>query len=143
MPAYSKLQANPAALRNAYLRTLSLVMFVVMPATFGLITVARPLVQVLFGARWLEAVQPLQILAAFGLVRALASFAGYLFEGMGLPRVAFVLGLLRLAVLHGPLRGPLGHDQVVHLLVDGQVGEDVVDVDLPGLAGAVAAVNSV
>ena len=53
MPAYSKLQTDIPALRNAYLRTLSLVMFVVLPATLGLITVAEPLVRVVFGERWM------------------------------------------------------------------------------------------
>ena len=99
MPAYSELQSDPAALRNAYLRTLSLVMFIVMPATFGLVAVARPLVEVVLGEAWIDSVLPLQILAVFGLVRSLAALAGYLFEGMGLPRIAFTLGLLRLAVL--------------------------------------------
>lgn len=121
MPAYSELQSNPAALRNAYLRTLSLVMFIVMPATAGLVAVARPLVELVLGEVWIEAVLPLQILAIFGLVRSLAALAGYLFEGMGLPRIAFKLGLLRLAVLL-PLLLPM--------------------IDMFGLAGAAAAVTA-
>jgi len=99
MPAYSKLQTDIPALRSAYLRTLSLVMLVVLPTTLGLITVAEPLVRVVFGERWMPTVVPLQILAVFGLVRALASFTGHLFEGMGLPGVSFKMGLLRVAVI--------------------------------------------
>jgi O-antigen/teichoic acid export membrane protein len=108
MPAYSKLQADIPALRNAYLRTLSLVMLVVLPTTLGLITVAEPLVRVVFGERWMPTVVPLQILAVFGFVRALVSFNGYLFEGMGLPGVPFKLGLLRVAVIL-PLLLPMIH----------------------------------
>ncbi len=108
MPAYSKLQTDIPALRNAYLRTLSLVMLVVLPTTLGLITVAEPLVRVAFGERWMPTVVPLQILAAFGFVRALVSFNGYLFEGMGLPGVPFKLGLLRVAVIL-PLLLPMIH----------------------------------
>jgi O-antigen/teichoic acid export membrane protein len=108
MPAYSKLQTDVPALRNAYLRVLSLVMLVVLPTTLGLITVAEPLVRVVFGERWMPTVVPLQILAVFGFLRALVSFSGYLFEGMGLPGVAFKLGLLRVAVIL-PLLLPMIH----------------------------------
>jgi len=108
MPAYSQLQTDLPALRNAYLRTLSLVMLVVLPTTLGLITVAEPLVRVVFGERWMPTVVPLQILAVFGFVRALVSFNGYLFEGMGLPGVPFKLGLLRVAVIL-PLLLPMIH----------------------------------
>ena len=99
MPAYSKLQTDIPALRKAYLHTISLVMLLVLPTTLGLIAVSEPLVQVLFGERWMPAVLPLQILAVFGFVRALVSFSGYLFEGMGLPGVAFKMGLLRVGVI--------------------------------------------
>ena len=34
-----------------------------------------------------------------GLLRAMAAFSGYLFEGMGVPKVAFQLGVLRLLVI--------------------------------------------
>ncbi len=99
MPAYSKLQDDKPALRRAYLRTLSLVMLVVLPATLGLILMADAIVVVVYGAKWLPAALPLKLLAIFGLVRSLAAFSGYLFEGIGLPKIAFQLGLLRLLVI--------------------------------------------
>jgi O-antigen/teichoic acid export membrane protein len=99
MPAYSKLQADLPALRNAYLRTLGLVMFAVLPASLGLVLVAEPLVRVVYGEKWLLAVVPLQLLAVFGLFRSLAAFTGYLFEGIGQPKVAFTMAGVRLAVL--------------------------------------------
>jgi O-antigen/teichoic acid export membrane protein len=99
MPAYSKLQNEPAALRAAYLRVLSLVMVVVLPATVGLIVAADSLVHVVYGAKWAAATLPLQVLAVFGIFRALFVFAGYLFEGVNQPKVAFHLGVWRLAVV--------------------------------------------
>ena len=106
MPAYSKLQSDLPALKRAYLRTLSMVMLAVMPAAAGLVLVAEPLISIVYGEKWLPAVVPLQILAVFGLFRALAAFSGYLFEGMGLPRIAFQMGLMRLVVI-APLIIPL------------------------------------
>lgn len=99
MPAYSKLQADLPALRRAFLQTVNLTVLFILPAAWGLILVADPLVQVLFGDRWLPAADPLRILAAFGLLRALAVLNGYLFEGIGVPKIAFKIGLIRLAVI--------------------------------------------
>jgi O-antigen/teichoic acid export membrane protein len=99
MPAYSKLQSDKPALRTAYLRTLGLVLLAVMPATAGLMLLAEPFIGIVYGERWVPAAIPLQILAVFGLLRAMAAFSGYLFEGMGIPKVAFQLGLLRLLVI--------------------------------------------
>jgi O-antigen/teichoic acid export membrane protein len=99
MPAYSKLQSDIPALRNAYLRTLGLVMFGVLPASLGLVLIAEPLIRVVYGEKWLLAAVPLQLLAMFGLFRSLAAFTGYLFEGIGQPKVAFTMAGVRLAVL--------------------------------------------
>lgn len=99
MPAYSKLQSDMPALRNAYLRALSLVMFLVLPASAGVIVLAEPLLYVVYGEKWLGATVPLQVLAFFGVSRALLSFDGYLFEGIGKPKIAFRLGLFRLTAV--------------------------------------------
>jgi PST family polysaccharide transporter/lipopolysaccharide exporter len=99
MPAYSKLQSDIPALRNAYLRTLGLVMFGVLPTSLGLVLIAEPLIRVVYGEKWLLAAVPLQLLAMFGLFRSLAAFTGYLFEGIGQPKVAFTMAGVRLAVL--------------------------------------------
>jgi O-antigen/teichoic acid export membrane protein len=96
MPAYSKLQSDLGAVRNAYLRSLNLVMLVVLPISVGMMLVAEPLILNVYGEQWTPAARGLQILAVFGLVRSLASFTGYLFEGIGAPQVAFQIGFVRL-----------------------------------------------
>lgn len=99
MPAYSKLQTDLVQLRNAYLRAFSLVMFLVMPASAGLIFLTEPLIHVVYGEKWLYAAVPLQVFAFFGVPRAILIFNGYLFEGIGKPKIAFYLGVLRLATI--------------------------------------------
>jgi PST family polysaccharide transporter len=64
-----------------------------------LIIVAEPLVRVVYGEQWLPAVAPMQLLVLFGLLRVMAGFAGYLFEGIGQPGVGFYVAGVRLAVL--------------------------------------------
>jgi O-antigen/teichoic acid export membrane protein len=104
--AYSKLQNDRPALRNAYLRVLSVTLFLVLPTTIGLIVAAESLLHVVYGPKWVGAVLPLQVLSVFGIFRAVLSFNGYLFEGIGQPRVAFYLASWRLALL-APLMVPL------------------------------------
>jgi O-antigen/teichoic acid export membrane protein len=99
MPAYAKLQTDRPALRHAFLRTMSLVLMVVTPITVGLIALADPLIEVVYGEKWVPAVIPLQLLAVFGWFRSVAAFNGYLFEGMGKPGIAFRLGVIRLALI--------------------------------------------
>ena len=99
LPAYSALQTDMPALKRAYIRTLSSVLLLVLPAAVGTIMVAHPLIRAVYGETWEQAIVPLQVLALFGLVRALASFNGYLFEGIGQPNIAFRLALFRLSVI--------------------------------------------
>jgi O-antigen/teichoic acid export membrane protein len=99
MPAYSKLQGDTLALRRAFLRSLSFVMYLVMPICAGLMLVAEPLIVFIYGNRWAPAAEALRILSLYGLFRSLASFSGYLFEGIGKPRNAFYIGAFRLAVV--------------------------------------------
>jgi O-antigen/teichoic acid export membrane protein len=108
MPAYSKLQSDVPAVRNAYVRSLNFVMTGVLPISIGLILVAEPLIENVYGEKWVPAARGLQILALFGLLRSLASFTGYLFEGIGMPRIAFQIGTLRMLTVV-PLIVPMVH----------------------------------
>jgi O-antigen/teichoic acid export membrane protein len=99
MPAYSKLQSNLPQLRAAYLRTFGFVMLAVLPASALLIVLAEPLLSAVYGEKWLPAAVPLRVLAVFGLLRALAAFAGYLFEGIGKPQLSMYMGVMRLAII--------------------------------------------
>ena len=99
MPAYSKLKTDLAGLQRAYLAAFSFVMLVAMPAATALMVLAEPILVVVFGEKWRPAAPALGVLAMFGLVRSLASFNGYLFEGIGKPKIAFYLATLRLMII--------------------------------------------
>ncbi len=106
MPAYSKMQNDLPRLRSAYLRVMTVVVFLIAPASAGLICLTEPLLYVVYGEKWLPAAVPLQVLALVGIPRALLISNGYLFEGLGKPKIAFQLGLLRLSII-GPLVIPM------------------------------------
>ena len=99
LPAYSKLQTDFAALRSAYLRTLEFVAMFAIPAAAGLGVLAPQIVGVIYGERWLPAVDALRVLALFGCLRAIAALSGYLYNAIGKPRTTFYLSLTKLIVI--------------------------------------------
>ena len=99
LPAYSKLQSDKVALKNAYLTTLKFVCLITLPVMVGVVLTADLIINTVFGEKWFLSVAPLQILIVFGFIRSLTSINGYLFEGIGKPKIAFKISLLRLAIL--------------------------------------------
>ncbi|MFP4560540.1 MAG: lipopolysaccharide biosynthesis protein [Thiohalorhabdus sp.] len=71
-PGYSKVKDEPATLRRYYLKALSLVALLAMPAATGLALLAPLLVPLLLGGQWDRAIPVMQILAVSGMAQALA-----------------------------------------------------------------------
>jgi lipopolysaccharide exporter len=85
-PGYTKLAQDDVALRAGFLKVISLIVLITLPAALGIAVVATPVVSVLLGEKW-EAAGPLiQILALYGLVSSLTSNFGYVFLARGKPR---------------------------------------------------------
>jgi len=96
-PGYSKLAGDVTALREAFLQVISLVALVTVPAGLGIAVVAEPLVRVVLGDKWIEAVPLIQILAAFGVCRALQGPTGAIYLAVGKPRVIAYLQMLHIS----------------------------------------------
>lgn len=62
-PAYSRLQNDPEKLRQAFLKSLRVILAVACPVYFGLAAVAEPFVGFVFGEKWLEMARFIQIIA--------------------------------------------------------------------------------
>lgn len=99
LPAYSKLQSDLPTLRTAYGRTLSFVGMLAIPSAFGLGVLAPQILGVIYGDRWLPAVDALRILAIFGCLRALGATSGYLYNAIGKPNIGFYTNLAKLIVI--------------------------------------------
>lgn len=98
-PAYSRLQDDPAALRNALLRTLRVTAFVVFPMAFGIALVAPSFVPVALGPEWTPMILTMQILAIYGLLHALTRNFGSLWKAIGRPDLIAKLGLIRVTLI--------------------------------------------
>jgi O-antigen/teichoic acid export membrane protein len=99
MPAYSKLQNDPQALQAGLHRAIKFIALVSIPISFMMIVLADDLVSVVYGDRWLPASKALQILAIFGMLRAISSVNGYLYNAIGKPNIPFYFNTAKLLVI--------------------------------------------
>jgi len=64
-PAFSKIQDSRTKLNHGFLATVRLVSMMVIPICLGLIIAAEPIIIVLFGYQWLDAIPIMQALALY------------------------------------------------------------------------------
>lgn len=89
LPVFSKLQADPARLRSAYVRVLTLAAAVAFPGFLFFTIAADDAVYVLFGARWAAAAPIMAVLAIFGALQATITISESCLTGIGKPQVVF------------------------------------------------------
>lgn len=99
LPAYSKLQSDFSALRDAYQRTLGFVSMLSIPAAVGIGVLAPQIIEVIYGERWLPAVNALRLLAVFGCFRSIGVLSGYLYNATGRPKISFYFTLSKLILI--------------------------------------------
>ena len=112
-PGYSKMAGSIDELRQAFIDVLSVTLLFVIPAGLAIAAMADPIVHVLLGDKWTEAVPLIQVLAVFGVLRASSANSGPMYLALGSPLllalmtglflVVMGLGLWVLVPLHGAL----------------------------------------
>ena len=95
LPGYAKLAHDPEALRRSFVDGLALIMMIAAPVAIGIGLVADPMVRLLLGEKWLEAIPILQILAIFGVIQVSLSNIGPLLLAMGRPRLITIVSATR------------------------------------------------
>jgi O-antigen/teichoic acid export membrane protein len=80
--AMAQLNHDIAAVRRIWLTNLQRLALVAIPSTIGLVFVARPLVDVMFGHRWAPAVVPLQILTLNSMFKTFSATSGEVFQAL-------------------------------------------------------------
>lgn len=98
-PIYSKLRNDPTALKRGFLMTMRYVALVTVPLSFGMMLVARPLILVVFGSKWVEAIPVLQAISIYSLMLSLAYNAGDVYKAQGRPEVLTRISFFRILVL--------------------------------------------
>lgn len=113
-PGYSKVAASVDELRKVFLDVLAVILLFVVPAGLAISALAEPLVYVLFGEKWKEAVPLIRVLGIFGVLRASSSNSGAVYLALGIPRLLTYVTSLFLALMVSalwllvPLYGAVG-----------------------------------
>ena len=82
-----------------YLTTIRYVAWVMAPITIATILFARDFIMDLYGVVWAPAIVPLQLLAVYGFLRAIAANMGSVFRAMGKPQWLTSIALWRLVTM--------------------------------------------
>lgn len=125
-PAFSRLTGDPVRLREAFMRSQTLICAIALPIGCGFAMIADPLVMLTLGAKWLPAVIVIQILASIFAIQTLASGLQPLAMAIGDTRSLFKRDLANLAI-----RMPL---VIIGLVAGGLIGVLLARV-ISGLAG--------
>jgi PST family polysaccharide transporter/lipopolysaccharide exporter len=119
-PAMSKLQDDPVALRNGFLKAIRLTAFITFPATVGIALVTPSFVYGFLGPDWAPMILPMQILCIYGLVRSLGRTFGPLWNAVGRPDILTKMSsvnVILLAVFIYPVTDAFGLAGTAALIV--------------------------
>jgi len=98
-PAYSKLQDDLGAVRDAFFRTIQLTTAITFPMGVGIIVVAPLFVETVLGAQWTPMVGALQVLSVYGICLSMAASFGPVWLALGRPDLGAKIGALRVVVM--------------------------------------------
>ncbi len=71
-PVYAKISKEKLRLKRAFIKTTLIVSSIVVPFGLVIFVFAHPIVKIILGEQWLNAVPVLRILAFFGIIRAIS-----------------------------------------------------------------------
>ncbi len=112
-PAFSSIQNQPEEMRRGVLASVRLIQLIAVPISLGLLIAADPIVRVVFGEQWLDAIPVLRVLAIFAWVYSIGYHIGDVYKAIGRPDILFKLTVMTLiviipAILIGSNYGMLG-----------------------------------
>ena len=98
-PAYSKLQDNLSKLKEAFLKVLQLTAFLSIPIAGGIFILAPDFTKIFLGAKWMPMVPAMQVLALYGMLRAIGATTGVIFMAVGKPEIRTKIQSAQLVLL--------------------------------------------
>lgn len=98
-PGYARLASDLEALKKSFVEVAGMIAVFAVPAGVGLAAVAQPLVAVMLGDKWVDAVPMIQILAFYGVIGALQSNTGPVYMSQGKPRLLTLTSAIHVAIL--------------------------------------------
>lgn len=101
LPVYVRIAEDKSRLLKAYIKSLGVIIFLILPISIILLLFPKLVIEVLLGPQWVSAVDVLRVLAIFGFVRAFSVASTTIFLSLkrqDLVSLTSLIGLLGLAV---------------------------------------------
>lgn len=98
-PSYVHVANDADRLRAWFRGSLGAINLVILPVCIGMAALAEPLVNVMLGAKWIEAIPLVTLLAIAGAGLVLQATTGSVYNALGLPRQIALTGAIHAAVL--------------------------------------------
>lgn len=98
-PTFSSIQDKPDEMRRGFLASVRIIELLAVPVCLGLLIAADPIVRVLFGEQWLEAISVLMVLAVYAWVYSIGYHIGSVYKAIGRPDILFKLSIITLLVI--------------------------------------------
>ncbi len=118
MPVYARLKDNTEQLRNTFVRSLKMIAFVTIPVISFQIIFAEPLINLIYGPKWHDAIIPFQILCLFVLFKSVGSPTSGLYNATGNPQIGFYFVLIFTPVFIGSVfLSSLFHSLIIMTLI--------------------------
>jgi len=148
-PAYAKIQSDPASMRYAFLKAVRLIMLISCPLYLGMSVTADPLVQTVFGPKWVEMAPFVGLLALAMPFMTLQIIFAPAINAMGSPQTtlrismfgAFTMPLIFLVAVNWGTMGLVVGWLVAFPILTGftfWMSHEKIGISLLDLAGAVA-----
>lgn len=98
-PAFSTIQNEKEILSAGFIASTRMVQSFSTPICIGLFVAADPIIRVIFGNQWLEAIPLLRVTAVYAYVYALGFHAGAVYKAIGRPDILFKLSMFSLILI--------------------------------------------
>jgi PST family polysaccharide transporter len=98
-PVYTRLRDDPDGMQKGFLITTRYVAVATVPLALGMAVTAGPLVQILLGNKWADAVPVMRAIAIYTLFLSLGFNAGDVYKAQGRPGILTRLSLIRAVIL--------------------------------------------
>jgi O-antigen/teichoic acid export membrane protein len=102
-PVYSKIQDDTEQIKKYYLKIMRFTAMLTFPVSIIFIGLSENIILAFFGAKWLEAADPLRILAVASMIFAISGTPAEVLKGIGKPSVSFYLNMINTFVIALPL----------------------------------------
>lgn len=97
-PGYAKAAHDMDKLRDTFLKVIASIALVAIPAGVGVAVVADLFVPAVLGWKWLDAIPLIQLLAVFGVIKALQTNIPYVYLALGMAKRSTIIGSIQVVI---------------------------------------------